>query len=115
MYSNSLYMLIDAVTLMQPNALSIPVFFIVFLDLVQSGWGHVYCDGCCFQGLPVVLLVGDVTIGRKLLKALGHAESGDTATGVIKNKYYAARVQQPGKSLKDRQTSQIQHAKSMES
>lgn len=108
-------MLIDAVTLMQPNALSIPVFFIVFLDLVQSGCGHVYCDGCCFQGLPVVLLVGDVTIGRKLLKALGHAESGDTATGVIKNKYYAARVQQPGKSFKDRQTRQIQHAKTMES
>ena len=45
------------------------------------------------EGLPVVLLVGDVTIGRKLLKALGHAESGDTATGIIKNKYYAARVQ----------------------
>lgn len=48
------------------------------------------------QGLPVVLLVGDVAIGQKLLKALGvpsSTESKDTALGVIKNKYYSARVQ----------------------
>eukprot|EP00435_Cladocopium_sp_Y103_P071221 s78_g37.t1 len=48
-------------------------------------------------GLPVVLLVGDVAIGQKLLKALGvpssSTESKDTALGVIKNKYYSACVQ----------------------
>ena len=52
------------------------------------------------QGLPVVLLVGDVAIGQKLLKALGvpsSTESKDTALGVIKNKYYSARVQPLGR------------------
>ena len=52
------------------------------------------------QGLPVVLLVGDVSIGQKLLKALGVAsstESKDTALGVIQNKYYSARVQPLGR------------------
>ena len=50
------------------------------------------------QGLPVVLLVGDVAIGQKLLKALGEPSSteSDTALGVIKNKYYSARVQSLG-------------------
>ena len=91
---------IDAGTLMQQNALS---HSLSLLDLFQSDWGCVYTDACCFQGLPVVLLVGNVTIGRKLLNALGHAESGDTAAGIIKNKYYAARVQQPGTRLTERQ------------
>lgn len=49
------------------------------------------------EGLPVVLLVGDVAMGQKLLKALAVPssclESKDTALGVIKNKYYSARVQ----------------------
>lgn len=51
------------------------------------------------EGLPVVLLVGDLAIGQKLLKALGEAESSDTALGVIKTKYYSARVRPLGYTM----------------
>lgn len=47
------------------------------------------------EGLPVVLLVGDLAIGQKLLQALGDASS-NRALGVIKTKYYSARVQPLG-------------------